>query len=157
MVFVPTTNVGREVQQALRGAGCDLPLYHGKLPANEREVLLGRFSGRLDPPLNAVICTSAFSMALTCPTCEQSSTGNTRPITIRHEHPETELVVAFADQAASAYATGGGWVAQALRTWKVQVEVVEIPPELREELLAAQSKQRMVNADQATGDVALDA
>ena len=78
MVFVPTTNVGREVQQALRGAGCDLPLYHGKLPANEREVLLGRFSGRLDPPLNAVICTSAFSMALTCPTCEQSSTGNTR-------------------------------------------------------------------------------
>ena len=41
--------------------------------------------------------------------------------------------------------------------WKVRVEVVDIPGELRDELLAAQSKQRMVNADEASDDVALDA
>jgi len=67
MVFVPTTNVGREVQSLLRDAGCDLPLYHAKLPADERDHLLGRFTGALDPPLKAVICTSAFSMGLDVP------------------------------------------------------------------------------------------
>lgn len=78
-------------------------------------------------------------------------------ITIRQECPETELVLAFADKEASAYATGGGWVARALRTWKVTVEIVEIPQELRSEIRAAQGKQRMVNADEAADDVALDA
>jgi ATP-dependent DNA helicase RecQ len=67
MVFVPTTNVGREVQQVLRAAGCELPLYHSQLPASEREQILGRFTGKLDPPLRAVICTSAFSMGLDVP------------------------------------------------------------------------------------------
>jgi hypothetical protein len=78
-------------------------------------------------------------------------------ITIREEHPETELVLAFADKEAAAYATGGGWVAQALRTWNVSVEIVEIPQELRNEIRAAQGKQRMVNADETADDVALDA
>ena len=64
MVFVPTTNVGRRVQAELRNVGCDLPLYHSKLPADEREGILGRFTGALDPPIRAVICTSAFSMGL---------------------------------------------------------------------------------------------
>ncbi len=77
-------------------------------------------------------------------------------ITIRQECPETELVIVFADKEASAYATGGGWVAHALRTWNVRVEIVEIPQELRNEIRAAQGKQRMVNADEAADDVALD-
>ena len=64
MVFVPTVNVGRTVQEALRAAGCPLPLYHAKLPVAEREHLLGRFTGSLEPQLTAVICTSAFSMGL---------------------------------------------------------------------------------------------
>jgi ATP-dependent DNA helicase RecQ len=67
MVFVPTTNVGRKVQEVLRAAGCALPLYHAKLDAPEREGILGRFSGTLGPPLKAVICTSAFSMGLDVP------------------------------------------------------------------------------------------
>lgn len=67
MVFVPTTNVGREVQAALRDVGCDLPLYHSKLRADERERILSQFTGKLDPPLKAVICTSAFSMGLDVP------------------------------------------------------------------------------------------
>jgi ATP-dependent DNA helicase RecQ len=67
MLFVPTTNKGREVQQLLRDAGCDLPLYHGQLPAHEREHLQNRFTGRDDPALRGVICTSAFSMGLDIP------------------------------------------------------------------------------------------
>jgi hypothetical protein len=77
-------------------------------------------------------------------------------ITIREERPDTTLVIAFADAEASAYATGGGWVAQALRTWKVDVEVVDIPQGLRDEILAAQKQQRMVNADEAADHVAFD-
>lgn len=78
-------------------------------------------------------------------------------ITIRREKPGVRLVIAFADSEASGYATGGGWVAQALRTWDVQVEVVSIPENLRGEILAAQDGQRMVNPDDAADDVAIDA
>lgn len=35
-------------------------------------------------------------------------------ITIHRERPEAKLYIAFADKAASRFATGGGWVAQAL-------------------------------------------
>ena len=76
-------------------------------------------------------------------------------ITIRRERSEAKLYITFADQEASRYATGGGWVAQALRTWKVDVVVIDIPPELRDEIRAAQEGQRMVNPDEA-GDVAVD-
>jgi hypothetical protein len=69
-------------------------------------------------------------------------------ITIRRERSEAKLHIAFADQEASLYATGGGWVAQALRTWKVEVVVIDIPPELRDEIRAAQEGQRMVNPDE---------
>lgn len=77
-------------------------------------------------------------------------------ITIRCEHHDTRLVIAFADEEASRYATGGGWVAQALRTWNVDVEIIDIPQDLRDEILAAQQRQRMVNADDAADDVASD-
>jgi hypothetical protein len=77
-------------------------------------------------------------------------------ITIRRERREAKLYVAFADTQASQYATGGGWVAQALRTWDVNVVVVDIPQQLRDEIIEAQKGQRMVNADQAAGDVPLD-
>jgi hypothetical protein len=72
------------------------------------------------------------------------------------EAPETALMLAFADEEASAYATGGGWVAQALRTREVKVEVIDIPESLRDEILAAQKNQRMVNADEAAEDVTID-
>jgi hypothetical protein len=77
-------------------------------------------------------------------------------ITIRREREGTKLYLAFADEEASLYATGGGWVAQSLRTWDVGVEVLDIPPELRDEILAAQDDQKMVNPDQAVGDVTPD-
>jgi hypothetical protein len=77
-------------------------------------------------------------------------------ITIGRERPEARLVLAFADEAAAAYATGGGWLAQALRTWSVSVEVVEIAPALRAEIRAAQRRQRMVNVSDVADDVALE-
>jgi hypothetical protein len=74
-------------------------------------------------------------------------------ITLRRVHQDARLILAFADEAASRYATAGGWVAQALREWNVEVKVRDIPGELRAEILAAQSTQKMVNADEAADDV----
>ena len=67
-------------------------------------------------------------------------------IAVRRERPEVQkLIICFADQAAAGYATGGGWLAQALLTWKVDVEIVDIPADLRAEIIAAQEGQTMVN------------
>jgi ATP-dependent DNA helicase RecQ len=64
MIFIPTTNEGRKVQEAMAAAGCELPLFHSKLPKLEREHIQDRFSGRLQPPLNTIVTTSAFSMGV---------------------------------------------------------------------------------------------
>jgi ATP-dependent DNA helicase RecQ len=65
MLFVPTVRIGRQVQQGLRDMGLKLPFYHSKLgKANDRELLLARFTGRAKPPARAVICTNAFGMGL---------------------------------------------------------------------------------------------
>jgi hypothetical protein len=77
-------------------------------------------------------------------------------LTVRREHPDTKLVIAFADTAAAAYATGGGWLAQALRTWDVDIEIVDIPQNLRDEILAAQAGQKMVNIEDVADDIAQD-
>ena len=68
MLFVPTVSVGRQVQEGLRSVGVDLPFYHSKLgTANDRELLLARFTGRAEPAAPAVICTNAFGMGLDLP------------------------------------------------------------------------------------------
>lgn len=68
MLFVPTVNTGKELQAGLRSAGWDLPFYHSKLgTATEREMLLGRFTGRTEPPARVIICTNAFGMGLDVP------------------------------------------------------------------------------------------
>lgn len=68
MIFVPTVPVGQHVQEGLRAAGCDVPFFHAKLgSSNERDTLLGQFTGRLSPPVNVVICTNAFGMGLDVP------------------------------------------------------------------------------------------
>jgi ATP-dependent DNA helicase RecQ len=67
MIFIPSKKVGREAQAALAAAGWDLPLFHGELDKLERDHLQSRFSGRIDPPLNALITTSAFSMGVDIP------------------------------------------------------------------------------------------
>jgi len=68
MIFVPTVRVGERVRDDLRDVGCDLPFYHSRMgTANERDTLLGQFTGRLSPPAHAVICTNAFGMGLDVP------------------------------------------------------------------------------------------
>ena len=65
MIFVPTVKIGEGVQQALATHGFDLPFYHSKagLP-HKLDEIVGRFTGRLDPPLPTVICTNAFGMGI---------------------------------------------------------------------------------------------
>lgn len=70
MIFVPTVKVGHALKAALAEDGLNLPFYHAKLAtANERDMIIGRFTGRLDgeAPLRAVICTNAFGMGLDVP------------------------------------------------------------------------------------------
>ncbi len=68
MLFVPTVNVGLKLQAGLQRVGRELPFFHAKFgTATDRDTLLGRFTGRLEPPARAVICTNAFGMGLDVP------------------------------------------------------------------------------------------
>jgi ATP-dependent DNA helicase RecQ len=68
MLFVPTVNIGNQLQAGLRSLGLDIPFFHSRLgTANERDMLLGRFTGRVEPPVKVVICTNAFGMGLDVP------------------------------------------------------------------------------------------
>ncbi|MDP9317213.1 MAG: RecQ family ATP-dependent DNA helicase [Chloroflexota bacterium] len=67
MIFVPTKRVGEDVKAGLEALGLNVPFYHGKLLPAEREFLLGRYTGRLEPELHAIICTNAFGMGLDIP------------------------------------------------------------------------------------------
>lgn len=67
MIFVPTRKEGEKVQAVMSAAGCQLPLFHGKLDKLERDSIQARFSGRHEPPLQAIITTSAFSMGVDIP------------------------------------------------------------------------------------------
>lgn len=60
-------------------------------------------------------------------------------ITIRREHPQAKLVLAFCDEGAAKSLTG--WPAEAVRTWDVQVAIADIPADVRARLLAAQDDQ----------------
>jgi ATP-dependent DNA helicase RecQ len=68
MIFVPTVRVGEMVQKGLQAVGLPVPFFHSKVgTANERDLLLGQFTGRLEPQVNVVICTNAFGMGLDIP------------------------------------------------------------------------------------------
>lgn len=68
MLFVPTVNTGKQLQAGLRSLGLDLSFFHSKLgTANDRDMLLGQFTGRIEPPVRVIICTNAFGMGLDLP------------------------------------------------------------------------------------------
>lgn len=68
MLFVPTVRIGHRLRKGLGDIGLDVPFYHSQLgTANERDILFGRFLGRLSPQVNVVICTNAFGMGLDVP------------------------------------------------------------------------------------------
>lgn len=68
MIFVPTVKIGEALRAALWTQGREVPFYHSKLGTpNERDTIVGRFTGRLDPALDIVICTNAFGMGIDVP------------------------------------------------------------------------------------------
>ena len=71
-------------------------------------------------------------------------------ITLRRAHPNARLVLEFGDEAAARSVLGRGWLAEAIRTWDVEVLVVNLGDEVRQQLATAQLRQRMVNPPLAT-------
>jgi hypothetical protein len=66
-------------------------------------------------------------------------------ITLARTRPAARLVLAFGDEVAARCVMGKSWLAEALRTWGVEVRVVELDAATRAELVAAQVRQMMVN------------
>ena len=67
LVFVPTKRIGEQVQAGLAQHDIEVPFYHGGLPALERQDLLDRFKGSIEPALDALVCTNAFGMGIDIP------------------------------------------------------------------------------------------
>lgn len=55
--------------------------------------------------------------------------------------PGTQMILLFSDPAASALLASKRWFAQAIRQLGVQVEVVDVPEEMKARLIAAQKRQ----------------
>jgi ATP-dependent DNA helicase RecQ len=64
MVFVPTRRIGEELVAALEGLDVPTPFFHGQLDTREKDSLLQRYGGRLEPKLDRIVCTNAFGMGI---------------------------------------------------------------------------------------------
>lgn len=71
------------------------------------------------------------------------STDALKLLAIREVHPKARLILAFADEEAARSVSG--WKAATLETNKIEIRVVELDPEDRAKIEAAQARQRMVN------------
>ena len=58
---------------------------------------------------------------------------------------EWRKILCFASDAAASYVQGKSWVAEATKVFGVEVQVVQLPSEQQSRVVAAQSRQRMVN------------
>ena len=70
------------------------------------------------------------------------------------DYTDTRAIIAFASQEARDSIKG--WLRRAAEAFEVELRVVSISDELREEIPAAQSRQVMVNIDATLADVADD-
>lgn len=66
-------------------------------------------------------------------------------ITLARARPNARLIIAYADNDAAAYATKGTWGSQALKTWGIEVLVVDLDSAVRDGIRQAQVRQVMVN------------
>jgi hypothetical protein len=64
--------------------------------------------------------------------------------------PPPKLVLAFADEQLAAWAAGKSWLASSLKTWGIEVIVVELDELVRTGLRDAQARQVMVNPASVT-------
>ena len=67
LIFVPTVKQGKVVLDLLTQYEIKAEFFHSKLLAKDRDFLLGRFTGRLEEPLDLLICTNAFGMGMDIP------------------------------------------------------------------------------------------
>lgn len=67
-------------------------------------------------------------------------------ITVGREYEAPTLAIAFGSSEAAACVSGQSWLSEALTTWDIKVVVVELDDAVRDEVLAAQARQIMVNA-----------
>jgi len=82
MIFVPTVRIGETLRAEFTELGLDIPFYHSKLGTPwDREQLLKRFSGSIDPAIDTLICTNAVGMGLDIP--------NVRMVV--HAHPPASI------------------------------------------------------------------
>jgi len=66
-------------------------------------------------------------------------------ITLGRTRPGSKLIIAFGDSDAAACVNAKSWLAQALRTWEVEVLAVDLDAVVRAGLRSAQARQVMVN------------
>jgi len=66
-------------------------------------------------------------------------------ITLGRSRPESRLIIAFGDTDAAACVSASSWLAEALRTWRIEVFVANLDADVRSGLRAAQARQIMVN------------
>jgi hypothetical protein len=67
-------------------------------------------------------------------------------ITLRRSRNDSRLILAFGDADAAACVSGNSWLAEALRTWGIEVLDVDLDDEVRTGLRVAQARQVMVNS-----------
>lgn len=77
-------------------------------------------------------------------------------ITLGRHRPGARLILALADEAAAKPLRAKSWLAEALTTFEVEVLVVDLDPEVRAGIRAAQVRQVMVNTA-PTADAGPDA
>lgn len=67
-------------------------------------------------------------------------------LTLREHRPGARLIVAFTEAAVVKDLSGSSWLAEALRTFKVEARFVAVPSAVRSTIAAAQVRQVMTNA-----------
>lgn len=68
----------------------------------------------------------------------------------RDRQPRPTLILAFGDESIAKWAAGRSWLAAALVTWDIKVEVVELDADVRTGISAAQARQIMVSPPPTT-------
>ena len=66
-------------------------------------------------------------------------------LTLREHRPAARLIIALADPAVVKSLTTTSWLAEALRTFNVEVLHVDIPTDARDRIAAAEIRQVMAN------------
>ena len=59
----------------------------------------------------------------------------------RHLGMEARYILLFGDEEAAAHFRGTSWMAQCLREFDIEIQVIELPPALADSVRSAQDRQ----------------